>query len=78
MMIICRKSPKPEKAGKKPRTWELGGTNKDLVNLERTTDRPEDAVNNIQTDTTVRMITILVGDKGAKIFCANIDFEMYR
>lgn len=49
-----QKSPKPEKAGKKPRTWELGGTNKDLVELERTRDKPEDRDNNIQTDTTMR------------------------
>ncbi|XP_012254316.1 signal recognition particle receptor subunit alpha homolog [Athalia rosae] len=48
-----QKSPKPEKAGKKPRIWEFGGTNKDLVNLERTKDKPEDMEINIQTDTTI-------------------------
>lgn len=51
--MTYRKSPKPEKAGKKPTVWGLGGTNKDLVNLERTTDKPEDADNSIQADTSV-------------------------
>ncbi|XP_047099608.1 signal recognition particle receptor subunit alpha homolog isoform X1 [Schistocerca piceifrons] len=39
-----QKSPKPEKekAGKKPRVWELGGTSRDVANLERTRDKPED------------------------------------
>lgn len=39
-----RKSPKPEKerAGKKPRIWELGGNNKDLEVLDRSKDKPED------------------------------------
>ncbi|KAF4530114.1 hypothetical protein B566_EDAN001371, partial [Ephemera danica] len=37
-----QKSPKPKKTGKEPTRWDLGGTNKDLVNLERTTDKPED------------------------------------
>lgn len=41
-----RKSPKTptekEKAGKKPRVWELGGSNKDLPILDRSKDKPED------------------------------------
>lgn len=48
-----RKSPKPEKAGKKPRVWELGGTSKDLANLERTKDRPEESSDYVAADTTV-------------------------
>nr|CAD7424230.1 unnamed protein product [Timema monikensis] len=56
-----QKSPKPAKEGKKPRVWDLGGNNKDLVNLERTRDKPADGVDhedNIQPDTTMvgRMI----------------------
>nr|CAD7197341.1 unnamed protein product [Timema douglasi] len=56
-----KKSPKPAKEGKKPRVWDLGGNNKDLVNLERTRDKPADGVDhedNIQPDTTMvgRMI----------------------
>uniref|UniRef100_A0A0A9Y262 Signal recognition particle receptor subunit alpha n=1 Tax=Lygus hesperus TaxID=30085 RepID=A0A0A9Y262_LYGHE len=34
------KSPKSPKEGKKPRIWELGGSSKDLPDLERTKDRP--------------------------------------
>lgn len=50
-LIFCffcfiRKSPKPtsekEKAGKKPRVWDLGGSAKDAVILDRSKDRPED------------------------------------
>ncbi|XP_033209961.1 signal recognition particle receptor subunit alpha homolog isoform X2 [Belonocnema kinseyi] len=48
-----QKSPKPEKAGKKPRVWELGGTNKDLATLERTKDKPEDEGDYIGADTTL-------------------------
>lgn len=44
---VCRKSPKTptekEKAGKKPRVWELGGNSKDLPVLDRSKDKPEDA-----------------------------------
>nr|CAD7586983.1 unnamed protein product [Timema genevievae] len=39
-----KKSPKPAKEGKKPRVWDLGGNNKDLVNLERTRDKPADGM----------------------------------
>ncbi|XP_066583425.1 signal recognition particle receptor subunit alpha homolog [Prorops nasuta] len=49
--IDKQKSPKPEKAGKKPRVWELGGTSKDLPSLERTKDKPEDEY--VQADTTL-------------------------
>ncbi|XP_011496400.1 PREDICTED: signal recognition particle receptor subunit alpha homolog [Ceratosolen solmsi marchali] len=48
-----QKSPKPEKAGKKPRVWELGGTNKDLANLERTKDKPQEAGEYIAADSTI-------------------------
>ncbi|XP_034946672.1 signal recognition particle receptor subunit alpha homolog [Chelonus insularis] len=46
-----QKSPKEEKAGKKPRVWELGGTNKDLPNLERTKDKPSESNEQIQANT---------------------------
>lgn len=45
-MKKCRKSPKTpsekEKAGKKPRVWDLGGSTKDSAVLDRSKDRPED------------------------------------
>ncbi|KAJ8912650.1 hypothetical protein NQ315_012726 [Exocentrus adspersus] len=47
------KSPPSEKAGKKPRVWDLGGTNKDLQNLERTTDKPEDMKSHFTPDTEI-------------------------
>lgn len=47
------KSPTQEKAGKKPRVWDLGGTTKDLQNLERTVDRPEDAKSHYTADTEI-------------------------
>lgn len=53
---MFRKSPKPEKAGKKPRVWDLGGNSKDVSNLERTRDIPEDGLSredNIRPDTSV-------------------------
>lgn len=34
------KSPKPSKEGKKPRVWDLGGSAKDLEELDRTKDKP--------------------------------------
>ncbi|XP_072750017.1 signal recognition particle receptor subunit alpha homolog isoform X2 [Anoplolepis gracilipes] len=46
-----QKSPKPEKAGKKPRIWELGGTAKDLATLERTKDKPEESGDYVAADT---------------------------
>lgn len=46
MFDFRNKSPKAvtekEKAGKKPRVWELGGSTKDLVVLDRSKDKPED------------------------------------
>lgn len=43
---LCRKSPKSptekEKAGKKPRVWELGGSTKDVAVLDRSKDKAED------------------------------------
>nr|XP_023024621.1 signal recognition particle receptor subunit alpha homolog [Leptinotarsa decemlineata] len=47
------KSPQSEKAGKKPRKWDLGGNNKDLGTLERTTDKPEDMKSNFTPDTEI-------------------------
>lgn len=49
---MYRKSPKPEKekAGKKPRVWELGGTNKDLEVLDRSKDKPEDMKSDYTVD----------------------------
>lgn len=51
-LILFRKSPKPEKekAGKKPRVWELGGTNKDLEVLDRSKDKPEDMKSDYTVD----------------------------
>ncbi|KAL2748132.1 signal recognition particle receptor subunit alpha [Vespula maculifrons] len=46
-----QKSPKSEKAGKKPRVWELGGTTKDLASLERTKDKPEEVGDYVPADT---------------------------
>ncbi|XP_065337423.1 signal recognition particle receptor subunit alpha homolog isoform X2 [Cloeon dipterum] len=34
-----QKSPKAKKTGKAPTQWDLGGTNKDVANLERTKDK---------------------------------------
>lgn len=50
-----RKSPKvtpqpTDKAGKKPRVWELGGNNKDIPSLDRSKDRPEDARSDFRHD----------------------------
>lgn len=53
--MVRRKSPKPEKAGKKPRVWELGGTTKDLANLERTKDKPEESGDYVPADKTVNL-----------------------
>jgi len=54
MLYFCiRKSPKPEKAGKKPRIWELGGTTKDLATLERTKDKPEENDDYVAANTAV-------------------------
>lgn len=40
-----------EKAGKKPRVWDLGGNTKDAVVLDRSKDNPEDVgYKNIQTN----------------------------
>ncbi|XP_075159040.1 signal recognition particle receptor alpha [Haematobia irritans] len=40
-----------EKAGKKPRVWELGGNSKDAVTLDRSKDNPEDVqYRNIQNN----------------------------
>lgn len=53
--VFYRKSPKPSKEGKKPRVWDLGGTTKDLADLDRCKDRPEDG--EILADTAVSLIT---------------------
>lgn len=39
------KSPKPAKEGKKPRVWDLGGSVKDIGELDRTKDKPSDDLN---------------------------------
>ncbi|XP_073980948.1 signal recognition particle receptor alpha isoform X2 [Rhodnius prolixus] len=52
------KSPKPAKEGKKPRVWDLGGTTKDLPELERTKDKPTEN-QEITADTT--MVGRMVG-----------------
>lgn len=55
-MLFCRrKSPKPlaqplDRTGKKPRVWELGGNNKDIPTLDRSTDKPEDARSDFRHD----------------------------
>ncbi|KOX70543.1 Signal recognition particle receptor subunit alpha like protein [Melipona quadrifasciata] len=48
-----QKGQKPEKAGKKPRVWELGGTIKDLAALERTKDKPEESGDYVAADKTL-------------------------
>lgn len=48
-----QKGQKAEKAGKKPRVWELGGTIKDLAALERTKDKPEESGDYVAADTTL-------------------------
>ncbi|XP_076657686.1 signal recognition particle receptor alpha isoform X1 [Halictus rubicundus] len=48
-----QKKNKLEKAGKKPRVWELGGTTKDLATLERTKDKPEEGGDYVAADTTL-------------------------
>ncbi|XP_011338925.1 signal recognition particle receptor subunit alpha homolog isoform X2 [Ooceraea biroi] len=64
-----QKSPKPEKAGKKPRIWELGGTTKDLATLERTKDKPEESGDYVAADTT------LVGQMKGSIRDLEVDSE---
>lgn len=59
-MILFRKSPKPEKSGKKPRIWELGGTAKDLAILERTRDKPEESGDYIPADITVMFFFLFI------------------
>jgi signal recognition particle receptor subunit alpha len=55
------KSPKtPDRTGKKPRVWELGGNSKDLENLDRTKDKPVDFESNFTNDD--RMVGQLVGN----------------
>ncbi|CAG9766601.1 unnamed protein product [Ceutorhynchus assimilis] len=46
-------SPTQQKKGKAARIWELSGTNKDVQNLERTVDRPEDAKSHFTPDTEI-------------------------
>ncbi|XP_012535416.2 signal recognition particle receptor subunit alpha homolog [Monomorium pharaonis] len=64
-----QKSPKPEKAGKKPRIWELGGTTKDLATLERTKDKPE------ENDDYVAANTALVGQMKGSIRDLEVNSE---
>lgn len=51
--VLCSKSPKPAKEGKKPRVWDLGGGTKDLAELDRTKDKPQED-GEIQAATHVR------------------------
>ncbi|XP_017885467.1 signal recognition particle receptor subunit alpha homolog isoform X2 [Ceratina calcarata] len=51
--IDKQKGQKAEKAGKKPRVWELGGTIKDLAALERTKDKPEESGDYVGADITL-------------------------
>ncbi|CAB3227824.1 unnamed protein product [Arctia plantaginis] len=48
-----KKSPKSPKVDrvKQPRVWELGGGTRDLPSLDFSTDKPEDAENNVSPDT---------------------------
>lgn len=64
-----QKSPKPEKAGKKPRIWDLGGTTKDLASLERTKDKPE------ENDDYVAPNTVLVGQMKGSIRDLEVNSE---
>ncbi|ENN83273.1 hypothetical protein YQE_00368, partial [Dendroctonus ponderosae] len=48
---LKRRKGAQEKASKKPRVWDLGGTSKDLESLERTVHRPEDAKSHFTPDT---------------------------
>lgn len=64
----AKKSPKSPKLAdskeakvKKPRVWELGGNNRDLPALDFSTDKPEDAGNYTNYDTT------MVGQMAGKI-----------
>ncbi len=55
MLSVCRKSPKTtpqplDRAGKKPRVWELGGNNKDIPSLDRSKDKEEDARSGFRHD----------------------------
>ncbi|CAH0755455.1 unnamed protein product [Diatraea saccharalis] len=45
------KSPKNEDRVKQPRVWALGGDTRDLPSLDFSTDKPEDAEDNISADT---------------------------
>lgn len=56
--VETKKSPKPltpslDKAGKKPRKWDMGGNNKDLPMLDRSKDRPEDERSSFRDDNKV-------------------------
>lgn len=51
------KSPKPSKEGKKPRVWDLSGTAKDMVDLDRTKDKPSEELH-FNPDRGVRTRTI--------------------
>ncbi|XP_014289185.1 signal recognition particle receptor subunit alpha homolog [Halyomorpha halys] len=53
------KSPKPAKEGKKPRIWDLGGTSKDLPDLERT--KPVDGAEVVKTMCDTSIVGQMVG-----------------
>ena len=56
--FLPRKSPKSPKVErvKQPRVWELGGGTRDLPSLDFSTDKPEDANNEITPDTQVSLL----------------------
>lgn len=53
--VHYRKSPKSPKVErvKQPRVWELGGNTRDLPSLDFSTDKAEDANNEVTPDTQV-------------------------
>lgn len=59
---MIRKSPKvqQEKAGKKPRVWDLSGSPKDIKSLERTTDKPENTENNFTPNIEVKILNYFI------------------
>lgn len=64
-LYLRRKSPKPAKEGKKPRKWDLSGNTKDLVDLDRTKDKPQED-HEIQADTHVSNFTALKSCKSVQ------------
>lgn len=59
--VDTKKSPKSpfEKGGKKPRVWDLGGTNRDLASLDRSKDKPEDIKSEFTAENEVRQLLFI-------------------